>query len=136
MTTLYEKRAGRYYPVRDTAACDGLGLGSHVVTVMKTADGCTLTSYRGPIIPAFASVLAAVPFAREAMMSAMNAANRVERPARRPMTAKQRRAWKAYQAVMAEDKDVPLIFEGVSMHDVVDAGIKALEAQMEVKNGA
>jgi hypothetical protein len=130
MTTLYEKRNGRYHPVRDTAACDGLGLGSHVVTVMKT-DGCTLTSYRGPIIPAFASVLAAVPFAREAMLSAMNAANRVDRPARRPMSAKQKRAWAAYQVVMAEDKDVPLCFEGVSMHDVVDAGIKALEAQME-----
>jgi len=132
MTTLFEKRGNRYHPVRDTAACDGLGLGSHVVTVMKTEDGCTLTSYRGPIIPAFASVLAAIPFAREAMLSAMVAANRIERPTNRTMTAKQKRAWAAYKVVMAEDAEVPMCFEGVSMHDVVDAGIKALEAQMGV----
>ncbi|MDD5542836.1 MAG: hypothetical protein PHX83_06645 [Acidobacteriia bacterium] len=133
MTTLFEKCNGRYHPVRDTAACDGLGIGSHVVTVMKEPDGCTLTSYRGDIIPAFASVLAAIPFAREAMLSAMVAANRIERPMHRQMTAKQKRAWAAYQAVMAEDADVPMCFEGVSMHDVVDAGIKALEAQMGVE---
>jgi hypothetical protein len=130
MSTLFEKRGRLYYPVRDTMACDGLGLGSHVVTVMKSEDGCTLTSYRGPIIPAFASVLAAIPFAREAMLHAMTERNKVERPVNRPMTAKQKRAWAAYQAVMAEDKDVPMAFEGMSMHDVVDAGIKALEAQM------
>ena len=133
MSTLFEKRNGRYHPVRDTAACDGLGLGSHVVTVMKSDDGCTLTSYRGPIIPAFVSVLAAIPFARAAMLHAMTERNKVERPVNRPMTAKQKRAWAAYQAVMAEDKDVPMAFEGVSMHDVVDAGIKALEAQMGSK---
>jgi len=132
MTTLYEKRNGRYLPVRDTAACDGLGLGSHVVTVQRTEDGYTLTSYRGQIIPAFASVLAAIPFAREAMLSAMNKANRVEKPLLRQLTPKMKRAYAAYQSVMAEDADIPMSFEGVSMHEVIDAGIKALEAQMGV----
>lgn len=132
MGTLFEKRGRRYYPVRDTAACDGLGLGSWVVTVQKAEDGCTLTSYRGLVVPAFSAVLAAMPFAKEAMLSAMHAANRVERPAQRQMTPKQKRAWAAYQAVMAEDKDVPMSFEGVSMHDVVDAGVKALEKQMGI----
>jgi len=132
MSTLFEKKGRRYYPVRDTAAYDGCGLGSWVVTVQKS-DGCTLTSMQRLVKPAHAEVLAAIAHVREAMLSAMTTANHIERPVNRPMSAKQKRAWAAYQAVMAEDKDVPMAFEGVSMHDIVDAGVRALEQAIEVE---
>lgn len=132
MTTLFEKRGRRYYPVRDTDAYQGLGLGSWVVTVMRQ-DGCTLTTMRQLVKPDHAAVLASMALAREAMVSAMNATNRVELPRFREMSPKQKRAWAAYQAVMAEDKDVPLQFEGISMHDVVAAGVTALEKAMGVE---
>lgn len=133
MTTLFEKRGRRYYPVRDTDAYDGLGLGSWVVTVMRPDGGARLTTMRQLVNPAHAEVIAAIAHAREAMEHAMHEKNSVTRPQNRPMSAKQKRAWAAYQAVMAEDKDVPLAFEGICMHDVVAAGVTALEKAMGVE---
>lgn len=133
MTTLFKKRGRRYYPVRDTDAYQGLGLGSWVVTVMRPDGGARLTTIRQLVNPAHAEVIAAIAHAREAMEHAMHEANSVNRPAVRPMSPKQKRAWAAYQAVMAEDKDVPMAFEGVSMHDVVAAGVTALEKAMGVE---
>jgi hypothetical protein len=92
-----------------------------------------LTTLRETVNPAHAEVIASIAHAREAMEHAMHEANSVNRPAQRAMSPKQKRAWKAYQAVMAEDKDVPLAFEGICMHDVVAAGVKALEKEMGVE---
>ena len=133
MTTLFEKRGRRYYPVRDTDAYQGLGLGSWVVTVMRTDGGGRLTTIGRLVNPAHAEVIASIAHAREAMEHAMHEANSVTRPVNRPMSLKQKRAWKAYQAVMAEDKDVPLVFEGICIHDVVAAGVTALEKEMGVE---
>jgi hypothetical protein len=132
MTTLFEKRGRRYYPVHETVALDGLRLGSWVVTVMRR-DGGTLTTLRETVKPDHAAVIASIAHAREAMEHAMHEANSVTRPANRPMSPKQKRAFRAYQAVMAEDKDVPLAFEGICMRDVVAAGVTALEKEMGVE---
>ena len=127
MTTLYEKRGRRYYPVHDTLACDGLGLGSWIITVFKT-DGCTTSHCRKLIEPDFARILAVMPLLRESMISTMYKRNKINRPAKRALTPKEKRAWKAYCDVMGDD--APMAFEGVSMGDVVDAGIEVLEKEL------
>lgn len=128
---LYEKKGRRYYPVRDTEAFAGLGIGAHVVVVEKRGSS-TLTTIHKLVVPAHAELLAAISTAREAMLHAMIEKNTTTKPAR-PLSPKEKKAWEAYRAVMNEDRDVPMLFAGVSMHDVIDAGIRALEEKLGIE---
>ena len=124
MTTLYEKRGRRYYPVRDTEALDGLGEGSWVVTVQKD-NGSTLTSIQRAIEPAYVEVLAAIAILAREMSEAMRTACRLSPPVSRSLTKKEKEAYKAYCDIVGED--TAIAFEGVSMSEVVSAGIEKLQ---------
>ena len=131
MKTYYEKRGRRYYPVsyHDSDALDALPVGHYLISVTH---GCMS---RRPVEPATAGVLGAAHAARYAMIDAMRARATVVIDARRyedPDRAK--RAWAAWCDVMGDD--VPLMCEGVSMSDVVQAGIDVLtDAARSDRNG-
>lgn len=123
MTTLYEKRGRRYYPVRETEALDGLGEGSWVVTVQKD-NGSTLTSIQRAIEPAYVEVLAAVAILSRAMSEAMRKACQLS-PKSESLTKKEKEAYKAFCDIMGEN--ALMAFKGVSMADVVAAGVEKLQ---------
>ena len=115
---LYEKVGRKYVRVNDPWACEGLRDGHwhvwvrpHNVTVRKF------------ILPANKEVSAAIEEVREAMIEAMLKANKSE-TITRPLSPKELKAVKAYRDIMGED--MPIVFDGISMWDLVDVGIKAL----------
>jgi hypothetical protein len=97
MTTLYEKRGRRYYPVQDREATDGLPNGTWLVDVKDGRRACIKTVDRAEAI----AKLAAVPRLTELIVSELQEWSRC-RPAREP-TAKEKKAWAAYCAVMGPD---------------------------------
>lgn len=123
--TIYRKKGRRYIPVgvHDDAHYY-YPIGASLVWA-RPDHGGTLTRYG--IEPADAALLAAADRMRDAMVAAMREANRVK-PAsyqgRRPLTAKQKKAWAAFEAIAGKTEG--FVLEGVSLFDVVDAGIKAL----------
>ena len=119
--TYYEKRGRRYYPVSyyDGDVVDALPVGHYLITV--TPGGMS----RRSVEPAHAEVIAAAHAARTAMVDVMQAKQRPPVESQRyadPERAK--RAWAAWCDVMGGD--VPLVCEGVSITDVVQAGIDAM----------
>lgn len=101
---------------------DCLPVGAHLIVV--TGDGGR--AYCQDIEPDHAAVLASLSSLRDAMVQAMNDSNKYE-PAGKPLTAKQRAALDEYNRLRGESLTV---FKGVSMWDVVGAGIKYLESQL------
>lgn len=97
MTTLYEKVGRRYKPARDDAAFDGLPNGTWLVTI---ADG--RRSAQRMIDPrAGFETLGTIPEVTEWVVELLREWTR-SRPAR-PLTAKEKRAWKAYTDIMGDD---------------------------------
>jgi hypothetical protein len=97
MATLYEKIGRRYVPVHDSAACDGLPNGAWVVTV----EGGRRTASRQIDVGRGIEAIAAIPDLTEMMVPLLREYS-ATRPAR-PLTTKEKRAWKAYTDVMGED---------------------------------
>ncbi len=124
--TLYEKRGRRYVPVAEMDAFGGMTEGTYLVVVRP---GSGLSALR-VVEPASAEVEAALHTARGAMVEAMRAqctAGRDE--VRADVDAPTlRRAWAAWRAIAG---DVTMHFRGVSMVDVVDAGIAVIRAQVK-----
>jgi len=125
VTTYYTRRrsaAGRnhYTPVAENYP-DALHSGAWLVVVDA---GCRTT--RRLLNPAHAEVLAAAHRARGAMQRAMQRTNSLH--VRADVTPLQLDAWAAYVEVMEAGGEPPhpLSFEGVSMVDIIDAGIGAL----------
>ena len=119
MTTPIFKKVGRRYVeigVYDNEAMH-YPHGAHLIW---SRPGSVLTCYE--IEPADAALLAAANRMRDAMMDAMRKAD-VMRPEGK-LTARQKKAWKAYTAIAGEQSSLRLT--GNSMYGVVDAGIKAL----------
>jgi hypothetical protein len=69
-------------------------------------------------------MLASAERMRDAMMEAMRTADRMTPDQK--MSKTEQKAWAAYKAIAGERSSLRL--KGPSMHDVVDAGIKALIA--------
>lgn len=132
---LYEKRGRRYYPVRDTMAYEGLDKGHWYVGVLS--DGRSTFQYN--VTPDRAPVVAALHEVREVLIQSMEQAQqlRVVHPSHISDKEKKRRekAWQAYlQSYNDEPDSKPLVwFEGISMRDVVDKGVKALGNFIEWK---
>lgn len=80
-------------------------------------------SFRRMVLPNRPKVAVAIEEAREAMLAALHKAN-ASRPIMSTPTPKEMRAVAAYRAVMGSE--TALTFMGISMNDLVDAGIKAL----------
>lgn len=100
MTTLYKKVGRRYIPVQDTAACDGLTNGSWLITVQNGLHKC-----RKPIDDEEGlKTLAAITryleewFGNELMKLSAYKYGRNNGP----LSAKEKKAYKAYEAIMGE----------------------------------
>lgn len=123
MTPVY-KKVGRRYIEIGTYDNEQLHFphGAHLVW---SRPGGVLTCYG--IEPADAALLAAMQRAKEAMIDAMRAAN-VWKPCGQ-LTKRQQKAWEAYVAAAGDDR--PIQLDGPSMHDVVEAAIKAAREAMK-----
>jgi hypothetical protein len=97
LTTLYAKRGHRYYPVHDTEAFNGLPNGSWLVVVRN---GCR-SIRRAVDDEAALERLAASVHLADRIAIAIVEHSRSE-PAKRPLTAREKRAFKAWQDVMGE----------------------------------
>lgn len=129
MTTLYAKNGRRYRPVAESDAFDALTEGWWLVRVAPGSK-----SMRKLVEPAHAELEAAMRGARDAMVEAMREKQTPTGPDVRHVPehqrAKYQRAWDAWVAIVG---DVPLYFEGVSMHDVVNAGLDAVRRAVETR---
>ena len=127
----YEKVGRRYIPVSeyDNDFLDSFTKGNHLV--MSYPGG---TSRRFNIDPALAPMIAAGRYAEDAMCKALNKASEM-RPARTPITPAQQRAWKK---LAKEFGDELCTLHGASIHDIAEAGVKAmmLEAETLLSNPA
>ena len=120
MTTLYEKRGRRYFPVRDANTYDGLSNGAWLVVVDNGR-----TSIRRLLDPAHAELEAAARTARQAMIMAMQeAASPVLNMERYRDRERAQRAWDAWCEIMGDD--VAIYSQSCSISDCVDAGIATL----------
>lgn len=117
MTTLYVKRGRRYYPAAEHEEIDSYPKGTHLVICEP---GSRLTRYN--VEPDRAGLLAAAETARERIRLAVVEALAM-RPTTRPVTAKQRGAWKAFVAAMGNDG---YIVEYPPANEVADRAIEAI----------
>ena len=80
------------------------------------------------INPDYAGLIAASRVAQDAMCKALNKASEL-RPARTPITPAQQRAWKK---LAKEFGDELCTLNGASIHDIAEAGVKALQKEANV----
>ena len=127
----YEKKGRRYVPVaeHDNDYLDSFPKGNHLVMCYPGGQ-----SRRFNIDPNYAAMIAAGRVAEDAICKALNKASEM-RPARTPITPAQQRAWKK---LAKEFGDELCTLNGASIHDIAEAGIKALqkEADMLYSNAA
>ena len=124
MTTPIFKKVGRRYV--EIGVYDNEAMyyphGAHLVI---SGNGSTLTKYN--VDPAHAAVDVALQSVRDAMVKAMHKATEMT-PAKRAYTKQEMAGIKAYTDIAGNP--IGLRFEGASMHDVVEAGIKLLKAEV------
>ena len=120
----YEKVGRKYVPVAeyDSDFMDSLTKGNHLV--MSYPGG---TSRRLNIDPNYAAMIAAGRVAEDAICKALNKASEM-RPARTPITPAQQRAWKK---LAKEFGDELCTLNGASIHDIAEAGVKAMMAEAD-----
>jgi len=118
----YEKVGRRYIPVSeyDSDLVSSFPEGSHLVVVRP---GATSTHYK--INPDYVPLIAAGKVAKEGMLKALVLENtyKISRPA---ATAEEKAAWDNLLEVWGEEARC---FKGVSMSDVAEAGVRALEKE-------
>jgi hypothetical protein len=120
----YIKEGRRYVPVSeyDSELLDAFPKGTHLV--MSYPGG---TSRRFNIDPNYAAMIAAGRVAEDAMCRAMSKASEL-RPARTPITPGQKKAW---EKLAKEFGDELCTLNGQSIHDVVEAGVKAMQVEAD-----
>ena len=122
--TLYEKRGRRYVPVRETVRYDSFPMGSYLLRVSAGSTQITPIDLE-PDRPQFAALADEM---RDAMAEAMSEANRTELAVPEPLTPEQQNAAAKFRAAMGGGM---IVFRGVSMRDVVDAGIAVLKGKLK-----
>jgi hypothetical protein len=120
----YLKEGRKYVPVSeyDSDLLDSFPKGVHVVMCYPGGK-----STRYGIDPAYAPMIAAGRVAEDAMCRAMVKASEL-RPERTPITEGQRRAWKR---LAKEFGDELCTLRGSSTHDIVEAGVKAMQEEAD-----
>jgi hypothetical protein len=120
----YIKEGRRYVPVSeyDSELLDAFPKGTHIV--MSYPGG---SSRRFNIDPNYAAMIAAGRVAEDAMCRAMSKASEL-RPARTPITPGQKKAW---EKLAKEFGDELCTLHGQSIHDVVEAGVKAMQVEAD-----
>ena len=121
----YEKIGRKYVPVSeyDSAYLDSFSKGTHLLMVHPGGQ-----SRKFNIDPDYAGLIAASRVAEDAMCKALNKASEL-RPARTPITPAQQRAWKK---LAKEFGDELCTLNGASIHDIAEAGIKALQKEADM----
>ncbi len=121
----YEKIGRKYFPVSeyDSDYLDSFSKGTHIVMCYPGGQ-----SRRYNVDPNYAGLIAASRVAEDAMCKALNKASEL-RPARTPITPAQQRAWKK---LAKEFGDELCTLNGSSIHDIAEAGIKALQKEANV----
>ena len=121
----YEKVGRKYVPVAeyDSNWMDSFHKGTHLLMVYPGGQ-----SRRFNVDPDYAGLIAASRVAEDAMCKALNKASEL-RPARTPITPAQQRAWKK---LAKEFGDELCTLNGASIHDIAEAGIKALQKEANV----
>ncbi len=121
----YEKIGRKYFPVSeyDSDYLDSFSKGTHIVMCYPGGQ-----SRRYNIDTDYAGLIAAGRVAEDAMCKALNKASEL-RPARTPITPAQQRAWKK---LAKEFGDELCTLNGSSIHDIAEAGIKALQKEANV----
>jgi len=122
--TLYEKVGRKYVPVQEEVWHNTWPEGWYLIHVHPGGSMMRLC-----VKPDYPSLLAAAEKARDAMARAIAEAARPT-PPKRKLTARERKAYKAY--AQAIGKDAPIVmFDRGSPADIADAGIDALMAAVE-----
>jgi hypothetical protein len=91
----------------------------------------SLYSETTPVSPDYARVLAAIDELKDVMVRAMQDKNKLAGRCRQLDRATEEKGWKAFREAVGTDE--PLTFGGVSMQDVVDAGVEKLG--FAIRNG-
>ena len=120
----YEKVGRRYVPVAeyDNDFMDGFTKGTHLV--MSYPGG---QSRRYNIDPNYAAMIAAGRVAEDAICKAISKASEL-RPKQTPITLGQKKAW---EKLAKEFGDELCTLHGLSVHDCAEAGVKAMQAEVE-----
>jgi hypothetical protein len=120
--TFYEKVGRRYKPVYeyDQTLLDSFPKGNHLVMVYPGG-----SSRRFHIDPNYVALIAAGRVAEDKMCTAMVKASELK-PSRQPLTQGQIRAW---NKLKKEFGDEMYGLRGVSVHDCIEAGMKALQEE-------
>ena len=120
----YIKEGRKYVPVAeyDNDLADSFHKGTHIVMCYPGGQ-----SRRYNIDPNYAALIAAGRVAQDAMCKALNKASEL-RPARTPITPAQQRAWKK---LAKEFGDELCTLNGASVHDIAEAGVRALQAEAD-----
>jgi len=120
---LYEKVGRRYVPVAENYDDHyTFPKGNHLVMCYPGGE-----SRQYNIDPNYAALIAASRVAEDAMCKALNKASEM-RPARTPITPAQQRAWKK---LAKEFGDELCTLNGASIHDIAEAGVRALQAEAD-----
>lgn len=120
----YEKVGRRYVPVAeyDNDYLDSFPKGNHLVMCYPGG-----TSRRFNIDPAYAPMIAAGRVAEDVMCRALVKASELK-PERTPITPEQKAAWENLARAFGSDL---CTLRGASIHDVVEAGIKAMQEEAD-----
>ena len=120
----YEKVGRKYVPISeyDSDFTDSFSKGTHIVMCYPGGQ-----SRRYNIDPNYAAMIAAGRVAEDAICKALNKASEM-RPARTPITPAQQRAWKK---LAKEFGDELCTLNGASIHDIAEAGVKAMMAEAD-----
>ena len=118
--TFYKKVGRRYVPVweYDNELMDSFPKGSHLVVCYPGGQ-----SRRFNIDPNYAALIAAGHAAETVMCEAMRRASEM-RPTKTPITKEQQQAWQNLTKAFGGELST---LQTASIHDVVEAGLKALE---------
>lgn len=125
MTTYYIKKGKRYEPIAESEywSGDAKPLGFHLVTVKPGS-----TSWKFRIEPDLAGFEAAANIAKEAMIDLLMQTNNASKISihhyPESMREKALKAHKAWVDIMGDD--IPHVFDGVSMNELVEVGMKAI----------
>ena len=120
----YEKKGRRYVPVAeyDSDYLDSFPKGNHLVMCYPGG-----SSRRFHVNPDYASLIAAGRVAEDAMCNVMIEASKLK-PERTPITPEQKAAWENLARAFGDEL---CTLRGASIRDVVEAGVKAMQAEAE-----
>jgi len=131
MSTYYIKKGCKYVPIAEDKTWDLIPLGYHIVCAKP---GSTFWKYH--ISPELEAFEAAAQVAKEAMADRMYKVTQVKiSPKQYPeyLRPKVEKAFNAWKDIIGAH--LPLHFEGVSMMDIIEAGISAVREERKFHKG-